>query len=261
MFDEATKIPAWNALRVPLRTFPFYEIKEVVGLAGFDVVSLADVPAEQAGARGRLITAIDRGLNALDQESQKRFVSILAEEILKRRPEERQSLEDNLSRLGWSLSGNAVIPVDVFDVSNFKDLPSESHEDLTKAAQRLRDGDLSGSMAAACGALDATISAIYSSAGLGDPGKTSLQERWNRSLQEIGLVPKMERQLRELGWDDGNIKRLCKNFKGAMNQGASVMQTLRSKMGDVHGTKPVLKPLVFDCLKWAELMLRALMDD
>jgi hypothetical protein len=33
---------------------------------------------------------------------------------------------------------------------------------------------------------------------------------------------------------------------------------LRSNMGDVHGTKPVLKALVFDCLKWAELMLRAL---
>jgi S1-C subfamily serine protease len=29
-------------------------------------------------------------------------------------------------------------------------------------------------------------------------------------------------------------------------------------MGDVHGTKPILKPLVFNCLKWAELMLRPL---
>lgn len=36
------------------------------------------------------------------------------------------------------------------------------------------------------------------------------------------------------------------------------MQTLRSKMGDAHGTKPVWKPLVFHALKWAELYLRIL---
>jgi len=45
-----------------------------------------------------------------------------------------------------------------------------------------------------------------------------------------------------------------------MNQGAYVIQTLRSNMGDFHGTKPILKPLVFDCLKWIELMLRALKE-
>lgn len=46
-----------------------------------------------------------------------------------------------------------------------------------------------------------------------------------------------------------------------ISQGAYVMQSLRSRMGDVHGTKPILKPLVFDFLKWAELMLRASKKD
>lgn len=36
------------------------------------------------------------------------------------------------------------------------------------------------------------------------------------------------------------------------------MQTLRSKMGDVHGTKPILKPLLFDSLKWAGILVRTL---
>jgi|ADurb_Oil_01_Slu_FD_contig_51_2201103_length_324_multi_1_in_0_out_0_2 hypothetical protein len=31
-------------------------------------------------------------------------------------------------------------------------------------------------------------------------------------------------------------------------------------MSDVHGTKPILKPLAFDYLKRAELMLRALKE-
>jgi hypothetical protein len=36
------------------------------------------------------------------------------------------------------------------------------------------------------------------------------------------------------------------------------MQTLRAQMGDVHGSKPILKPLVFDVVKWAELFVRTL---
>jgi len=36
------------------------------------------------------------------------------------------------------------------------------------------------------------------------------------------------------------------------------MQALRSRMGDVHGTKPILKPLVCDSIKWAELIVRIL---
>ncbi|WP_247538594.1 hypothetical protein [Ralstonia pseudosolanacearum] len=68
----------------------------------------------------------------------------------------------------------------------------------------------------------------------------------------------LEGPLRNLGWDDAALKLFLKNFEGALNQGAFVMQSLRAKMGDVHGTKPILKPLVFDVLKWAELFVRTL---
>jgi hypothetical protein len=207
------------------------------------------------------MTWVDRGLRTLDEESFKRFIAVVAEEVLTRRPDSRESLDDNLSRLGWTLSRNAVIPIKIFDTSVLPDLPSESQQDLSKAVQRLRDGDLSGAISSACGALDAATSAIYSSASLGDPTKASFQERCKRSLEARGVIPKMEQELCELGWDQQEIKLFRENFKGAMNQGAYIMQTLRSKMGDVHGTKPIVKPLVFDCLKWAELLLRALKED
>ncbi|MDL1970718.1 MAG: hypothetical protein LWW94_07055 [Candidatus Desulfofervidaceae bacterium] len=255
---------AWNALRATLQNnFSFYDIKEIVGLAGFDLASIAHLEQKAKGgaSKGQLMTGIDRGLRALDEESFKRFIAVVAEEILRRRPDLRESLEDNLSRLGWTLSGNAVIPIKIFDTSVLPELPTEARHDLTKAAQRLRDGDLSGAISSACGALDAVASAIYSSAGLGDPTKASFQERCKRSFEARGVIPKMKQQLRELGWKEQEIKLFCKNFEGAMNQGAYVMQTLRSNMGDVHGTEPILKSLVFDCLKWAELMLRALKEE
>ncbi|OHB72315.1 MAG: hypothetical protein A2W17_04460 [Planctomycetes bacterium RBG_16_41_13] len=211
-------------------------------------------------SKGQLMTGIDRGLRALDEESTKRFIAVVAEEVLTRRPDSRESLDDNLSRLGWTLSGNAVIHIKIFDTSVLPELPPESQHDFIKAAQRLRDGDLSGAISSACGALDAATSAIYSSADLGDPTRASFQERCKRSLEARGVIPQMEQQLRELGWSEQEIMPFRKNFEGAMNQGAYVIQTLRSNMGDVHGTKPILKPLVFDCMKWAELMLRSLKE-
>ena len=264
MSDRVIVKQAWNALRVTLQNdFTFYDIKQIVGLAGFDLASIAHLQQEAGGgaSKGQLMTGIDGGLNVLDEASQRRFIAVVAEVVLTRRPDSRQSLADNLARLGFSLSGNAVIPVEVFDISTLGELPRASQADLTKAAQRLRDGDLSGAISSACGAVDAATSATYFSEGLGDPTKASFQERCKHSLDASGVVPNMEHQLRELDWADNHIKMFRDNFKGAMNHGAFVMQTLRSHMGDVHGTKPILKPLVFDCLKWAELMLRALRED
>jgi hypothetical protein len=41
---------------------------------------------------------------------------------------------------------------------------------------------------------------------------------------------------------------LSHNLRGTLNQAATVMQILRSDMGDVHGAKPVLEPVVYDAL-------------
>jgi len=255
---------AWSALRATLENnFSFYHIKEIVGLAGLDLTEIAHLEQKSGGgaSKGQLMTGIDKVLKEFDPETKKKFVAIVAEEVLKRRTESRKVLLEHLERLGWTLSGDAVIPIASLDPSVLSELPPESQEDLTKAAQRLRDGDLSGAVSAACGALDSATAKVYATAGLGDPTDASFQERCKRALETKGVIPKLEQQLYELGWDDGEKKLFRENLKGALNQGAYVMQTLRSKMGDVHGTKPILKPLVFDSLKWAELILRLLNED
>ncbi|HPA45118.1 MAG TPA: hypothetical protein PK395_05070, partial [bacterium] len=66
---------AWNALRVTLQNdFRFYDIKEIVGLAGLDLASIAHLEqkAEGGASKGQLITGIDRGLNGLNEESARR---------------------------------------------------------------------------------------------------------------------------------------------------------------------------------------------
>jgi hypothetical protein len=263
--EKKVSLEVWSVLRSILKdSFSFSQIKDIVGLAGFDPTQISHLEQTRSfnsATKDQLMTAIDRGLKDFDEKSQKRFIAIVAEEILERRPDKSQLLQNKLSRLGWNLSGNAVIPIEIFDVSILNELPSESHEDLTKAAQRLRDGDLSGAISSICGALDTVTAVIYTSYNLGDHTSVSFQERCKRSLEAKNIFSDMEQQLGELGWEDRVIKRFCNNFEGAINQGTYVMQTLRSKMGDVHGTKPILKPLVFDSLRWAEIILRLLTDD
>ena len=138
------------------------------------------------------------------------------------------------------LRGGALVQIEVFDPADLSELPEEARKDLLKAAQRLRDGDLSGAIPAACGA--------------------SFQERCKRASSAKGVIPAPEEQLKTLGWPEADIVPFKKNFEGALTQGAYVMQILRSKMGDVHDTKPIIKPLVFDSLKWAALLVRSLSE-
>jgi hypothetical protein len=263
--DDMTPIAqAWNALRTALQdSFNFYEIKEIVGLAGLDLTRIAHLEQKAGGgaSKGQLMTGIDRVFGEVDEEGRRHFLAIVAEEVLKRRPETRDSLLDYLSRLGWTLVENALIPIELFDPSELAELPPESRGDLVKAAKRLRDGDLSGAISSACGSVDSATASVYAAEGLGNPATASFQERCKKALAARGVLPKIEKELSELGWATSDIMPFCKNFEGALNQGAYVMQTLRSKMGDLHGTKPILKPLVFDSVKWAQLLVRVLTDN
>lgn len=252
---------SWNALRAILQNdFSFYDIKEIVGLAGLDLSVIAHLEQKPRGgaSKGQLMTGIDKAIRAYQDENFKRFIAIVTEEVLKRRPDSRETLEEYLSRLGYTLANNSVIPIDVLDISALAEIPKGPRADLVKASRRLRDGDLSGAISAACGAVDAATSNVYAEKGLGDPGEASFQERCKKALRAKGILPVMEGQLKEHRWDKEDIRLFKANFQQALNQGAYIMQTLRSKMGDVHGTKPVLKPLVFDSIKWSELMIRAL---
>lgn len=99
---------------------------------------------------------------------------------------------------------------------------------------------------------------IFKEQTLGVASDASFQEKVSRSLSACGVLQEVEKQLGELGWEASDASLFTKTLRGALNQGAYVMQALRSRMGDVHGTKPILKPLVCDSIKWAELIVRIL---
>lgn len=253
---------AWPAVRACLQAFSFNDIKEIAGLAGFDLTTLAHLvqKAERSATKGQLMTAIDAGFGKMDVAERTQFLTVVAEELLRRRPDSQEQLSEYLSRLGWAFSNGTLSPIAILDPADLPETPPESRADLLKAASRFRDGDLSGAISSACGAVDSATAHVYQLQQLGDPGDDSFQQRCKRAAEARGVVPEVERQLRSLGWPESEIVPFKKNFVSALNHGAYVMQTLRSMMGDVHGSKPILRSLVFDSLKWAELIVGSLLD-
>lgn len=258
--SPADFLAAWPAVRACLQELIFYDIKEVTGLGGLDVTTLAHLDQKQQGgaSKGQLMTAVDRQYAKMLPSAREKFLTIIIEEVLRRRPQSQEKLSEYLDRLGWSFVDQTLVPIQVLSPQTLDDTPGECRKDLLKAAQRFRDGDLSGAISAACGAVDSATAMVYRQMSLGDPADASFQEACKKAAQAKGVLTTLDEQLKELGWPQSEIVPFHKNLEGALNQGAYVMQTLRSKMGDVHGSKPILRSVVFDCLRWAELIVGSL---
>ncbi len=249
----------WGPIRSSLtENFSFGDIKRIVGYANINMADLAHLEQKPQGgaSKSQLLSAIDAQIGSMDINSASSVSSICCEAMLRIKPDLISELEQVLSKVGWKFSGSVILPIEIFDVSELQDIPDKAHKDILKAASRLRDGDLSGSLSASCGALDSVTGSIYQEFELGDPNKASFQERIKKSIDAIGAKEKLIQELQEIGWSKPDIKPLSSNLDGSLNQAAFVMQELRSNMGDVHGTKPVISALVYDSIKWSLLLLR-----
>ena len=252
----------WGPLRSVLESsFTFGTIKEIMGLAGFDMCRVSGFQQGSGGAsKSQLMTAIDGELGQFNTSTEERFFRIVAEEMLRRKPALLEQLQELLNRLGWTLHEGTLVPVELFDLSELPELPDSAVPDLVKAATRLRNGDLGGALSAACAAVDAATSSVYEEEGLGVPGRVSYQERVNTALRVQGTLPNLEQELVTLGWDVNKVTQFKNALASSVNHIAFLMQTLRSRMGDVHGTKPIFKPLVYDAFKWATVIVRLLKE-
>lgn len=263
---------AWASVAPILRKYSSYDIKDIVGLAGFDIVILKDlgIDCNNWGKQdpSLLVSEIADRFFGFTNEEKHRFLNVVIEEILSgkhhyygndRYENLEESLQYYLSRLGWQLIDNKVLPIEILDLSDLNELDPSARDDLIKAATKFRNGDLSGAISSACAAVDSVTARVYKEKNLGDSSNSqSFQEKCNKSLKEIGVFEAIDQQLSEVQWKDSDITKFTDNLRKSLNQAAYVMQTLRSNMSDVHGTKPVIKSLAFDTIKWAQIIVRLL---
>lgn len=260
-------MPLWYRAWGPLRTilqeeFSFGDIKLILSLAGLDPTTLKAYQQSMRGgsSKSQLMSAVDAILSDMPEEDRYQLMVIAVDEVVSRKPEVEGRLSGTLQRLGLAIVDGQIIPLDVFDPLDLEDLPGSSAADLLKAVSRLRDGDLTGAVSAACGAVEAATSAIYAAHNEASHDSASFQEKVNVSLKLTRALERTQGELIDLGWAENEAKLVAQNLRQALNSGAYVMQQLRSRMGDVHGSKPAIAALAFESVKWAEILSRLLTE-
>lgn len=247
----------WGIIRRYLGGLTFSIIKDVIGLTGFPISELGHIQQQKGATKGQLLSEVDKTVNNYDYEELKLFLNTICEEVYKRLPHHQEELQDYLNKIGWQFIEGNLIPLEIFDRSELSKLPKSTRKDFVKALEKFSDGDISGSLGSSCSSIDSLTTEIINKHSIGDPTKMSFQQKIVESFE---VKPKNEivNNLVSLGWQRKDADMLIHNLKGSINQIGFVLQKLRSDMSDVHGTKPVLKELVYFALKWAEILSRIL---
>ena len=267
---------AWAAVVPILRKCSFDDIKSIVGLAGFDIKILNSLGYYEHYGRSvpdgdQLVTEIEKRFLYFSDEIKQSFLNIVIEEILSSEynlnsyGRNVKKIEDRLryclNRLGWQVIDSKVLPIEVLDLSDLEELEPSAREDLIKAATKFRDGDLNGAILSAYAAVESVIARVYRDKNLGEVDYSkSFQCRCKKALGATGVYTAIDGQLTGIEWKDGDIKVFGQNLEGSLNQAAYVLQLLRNNMSDAHGKKPVIKPLVFDSIKWSQIIVRLLSE-
>lgn len=195
----------------------------------------------------------------LSINDREQFILNVVRSLVKVRNEFKERLNDYLKNIGWLFVEDKLIKIDILDPEDLEFIPSFSKNDITKASERIQT-DLSGSITSSCGAIESACFEIYKKHNLGYIGAASFQEKIKKSLAAINFFERLKTDLQNIDWNSNDAEIFCKNFEGSVNQIAYVMQSLRSNMGDTHGSKPVINTLVFDTIKWATVILSILKE-
>ncbi|MBD3337652.1 MAG: hypothetical protein GF353_01000 [Candidatus Lokiarchaeota archaeon] len=195
----------------------------------------------------------------LSPKDREQFILNVVKSLIKVNNGFKVRLNDYLENIGWLFVEDRLLKIDILDPEDLEFIPSFSKNDMTKASERIQT-DLSGSITSSCGAIESACSEIFKKHDLGDIGSASFQEKIKKSLAAINFFKRLKAELQNIGWNSSDAEKFCKNFESSINHISYVMQSLRSNMGDTHGSKPVINTLVFDTIKWATVILSILKE-
>jgi hypothetical protein len=217
----------------------------IAAKAGMDV---SKVPGVQNNAL--VNPAIACAFGRLDLESKLRALPILANEIAATSAEERKDLTRLLHQHGYEYINGTFVPVGLIDEREARFMPPTAAEQISSAFSRLVDGDESGAITSACGAVDSVTTSLYEKHNLGNPG-ASFQTKVNTVLDRLNVIGKLEQELGQLNIQTTDAHRIAQEVHEATKHATEALQVIRRTMGDVHGNKPTYTRIVYDSIKWA----------
>ena len=171
--------------------------------------------------------------------------------ILANRFAESEQVRSLFAQHGYEHVDGTFVPIALLDQREARYLPPSSASELAKSMKRLIEGDETGAITAACGAVDTLMRDLYESHQLGNPGQVAFAAKVNTVAQHLGIFDEMKSELIALGIDGNEADSIVADMRKATNHAVQMLQTLRRTMGDVHGSRPALRRAAYDAIKWA----------
>ena len=249
--EDRTRL--YGALRSELKELSVQNIRNTVAAAGFDVSQITAKAEARSGlgSRAEVMPAVDRLFGQMSESAQETALRILAERLTEHNPDLRISTQDILGRHGYQFIDGNFISVHELDAREARFLPQTAATELGRAMSRLIDGDYSGAITSACGAVELVTLAIYMNHNLGNPGNTSFQAKVNTAFKRLDVFEEMSDEFVSIGMDPEKASAVVEQMKKASNHAAHALQVLRHAMGDAHGSKPALRQTAYDAVKWS----------
>jgi len=214
------------------------------------------VPSGDQQHWATLMQSLDPQFRRFSPDEKLRTIRVLAQQLMDENvPERRDQVVRLLRDHGFQWVEGSFVPIEFFDQREARYLPESAISEISTALGRLVDDDRDGALAAACSAVETATADVYREKSLGDPASgDSFQKKAMTAISASGKLTALEAELVSLGWDPKDADLLRKSLTSMLNQAAYIMQSLRSRMSDVHGAKPALESVVFDALKLASIM-------
>ncbi len=192
------------------------------------------------------LTGVEQAFYRLEPDARQTALRILADQF-----SDSECVRLLFSQHGYEYVNGTYVPVALLDQREAPYLPPSSATELAKAMKRLVDGDETGAVTAACGAVDTLMQALYETHDLGEPGKVGFAAKVNTAAQELGIFEEIKGAFIDLGMTDTDAETIVAETRKATNHAAQMLQALRRTMGDVHGSKPALRHTAYAAVKWA----------
>jgi hypothetical protein len=182
-------------------------------------------------------------------DSEQRLISL---KIIGNQLSDNGKVKNLLAQHGFEFVDGTFVPTAMLDQREAHFLPTSSASELAKAMKRLVDGDDSGAITAACGAVDTLMQKIYLLPELsGLSVDSSFSTKVNTAIARLNIFEHMESDFLSIGMKPDDAKDILSEMRKATNHSAQMLQILRRAMGDVHGSKPALRRSAYDAIKWS----------